>query len=429
MSALEYLTGFGNSHLTEAVEGAVPRGQNSPQRHPLGLYAEQHSGTAFTVPRHRNRRSWTYRIRPSAAHPAFRPMPATGWLSAPFDAATLSPNRLRFDPLPEPAQPQDFVDSLWTYGGNGDALAHSGVSLHGYVAAADMTDRYLVDADGELLLVPQQGRLRLHTEYGVLEAGPGEVALIPRGTRVRVTLPDGTARGYACENHGAMFELPERGPIGANGLADARHFRAPVAAYEDLERPVELVQRFGGRLWVTELDHSPLDVVGWHGDLAPYVYDTALFMVINTVSFDHADPSIFTVLTSPTDTPGLANADFVIFPPRWQVAEGTFRPPWYHRNVMSEFMGLVHGVYDAKAQGFLPGGASLHNSWSSHGADAETFAKASTEDLAPSRITDTLAFMVETRLPILPTGQALAGPALQQGYDEVWTGLPRRFTR
>ena len=230
-----------------------------------------------------------------------------------------------------------------------------------------------------------------------------------------------------CENHGAMLTLPERGPIGANGLADPRHFRAPVAAFEDDERPVELVQRFGGRCWTTTLDHSPLDVVGWHGTLAPYVYDTAQFMVLNTVSFDHADPSIFTVLTSPTETPGLANADVVIFPPRWAVAEHTFRPPWYHRNVMSEFMGLVTGVYDAKAEGFLPGGASLHNSWSSHGADAETFAKASTEELAPVRMTDTLAFMVETRLPIVPTAQALASPALQGDYDAVWADLPRHF--
>ena len=290
-----------------------------------------------------------------------------------------------------------------------------------------MPGRYFVDSDGELLIVPHRGRLRLATELGVLEAGPGEIALIPRGMRFRAEVPDGAAAGYICENYGAMFELPELGPIGANGLAQPGDFRAPVAAYEDIDAPVQVVQKFGGHLWASDYGHSPLDVAGWHGTLAPYVYDTAAFMTIGTVSFDHPDPSIFTVLTSPTDSPGLANADFVIFPPRWMVAEGTFRPPWYHRNVMSEFMGLVRGAYDAKASGFEPGGASLHTSWTSHGADRATFDAASSADLAPQKLDGTLAFMFETRLPIVPAAQALRTPALQDDYDAAWSGLQRHF--
>ncbi len=427
--ALSYLTGFHNELSSEAVRGAVPVGRNSPQRHPLGLYAELQSGTAFTVPRHRNRRTWTYRIRPSAAHRPYHRIPDGTWHSAPFVDAEPSPNRLRWDPVDLPTRPCDFVDGIWTYGGNGQVASHLGVGIHAYRANESMTDRYLVDADGELLVVPQAGRLRLHTELGILDAGPGEIALIPRGMRWRVELLDAVAAGYLCENYGASFELPELGPIGSNGLADPRDFRAPVAAFEDSESPVQVVQRFGGHLWATELDQSPLDVVGWHGTLAPYIYDTAHFMVLNTVSFDHADPSIFTVLTSPTDTPGLANADFVIFPPRWQVAEDTFRPPWYHRNVMSEFMGLVRGTYDAKAGGFAPGGASLHNSWNSHGADAETFETASNVELLPAKLDDTLAFMFETRLPIATTRQAMESRARQEDYDAVWAGLPRQFRR
>ena len=427
-TGLSYQRGFGNTFVSEAVPDAVPAGRNSPQRHPLGLYTELLSGTAFTVPRARNRRTWTYRIRPSAAHSPFRRIPDGGLRSGPFTDAEPEPNRLRWDPPGPPADGVDFIDGLWTFGGNGSPLQHAGVSIHAYNISASMQGRYLADADGELLIVPGHGRLRLHTELGVLEAAPREIALIPRGLRFRVESLDGTAGGYVCENHGAAFELPELGPIGSNGLASARDFRAPVAAFEQKNEPVQVVEKYGGHLWVSDYDHSPLDVVGWHGSLAPYVYDTRTFMAIGTVSFDHPDPSIFTVLTSPTDTPGLANADFVIFPPRWMVADDTFRPPWYHRNVMSEFMGLVTGSYDAKAEGFLPGGASLHTSWTSHGADRQTFRKASDEPLVPAKLDDTLAFMFETRLPIIVTRQALDSPRRQPDYDAVWSGLDAHFT-
>jgi homogentisate 1,2-dioxygenase len=426
---LNYLTGFGNHHVTEAVPGALPEGRNSPQRAPLGLYAEQISGTAFTQPRAVNRRSWLYRIRPSAAHPAWERISSKALRSTPFAEEGPNPNRLRWDPIPPAEQSTDFVDGLFTVGGNGDVLTHRGIAVHLYTANADMVDRCFVDADGELLVVPQVGGLLLHTELGRLDVSPGEIVVVPRGIRFRVTLTDGPARGYICENHGPAFALPERGPIGANGLANERDFLVPVAAYDDHEGAIEVVQKFGGSLWRATYDHSPLDVVGWHGNYAPYKYDLSRFMVMGTISFDHPDPSIFTVLTSPSEHPGLANADFVIFPPRWLVGEDTFRPPWFHRNVMSEFMGLIHGVYDAKAEGFLPGGASLHNSFSSHGPDAETFARASSAELKPQKVSDTLAFMFETRWPIVPTAQAMAAAWRQPDYDSVWVGLPRNFPR
>ena len=427
MPSLTYLRGFGNEHVSEAVAGALPAGRNSPQRAPLGLYAEQISGTAFTQPRAVNRRTWVYRILPSAVHPPLRRIGNGLLRSAPFREVEPDPNRLRWDPPALPPAGTDFVDGLRSVGGNGDALSHAGIGIHWYTASASMVDRYFVNADGELLIVPESGSLLLRTELGVLHVAPGEFAVIPRGIRFRAELPDGTARGYICENYGACFTLPERGPIGANGLANERDFLAPTAAYEDVRRTVQVVEKFGGNLWAADYDHSPLDVVGWHGDYTPYKYDLANFMVIGTISFDHPDPSIFTVLTSPTDSPGLANADFVVFAPRWLVGEDTFRPPWFHRNIMSEFMGLVRGVYDAKAEGFLPGGASLHNSFSSHGPDAETFQRASTAELVPQKVDDTLAFMFETRWPVVPTRYATDAPHRQPAYDEVWRGLVPRF--
>jgi homogentisate 1,2-dioxygenase len=425
--ALTYLSGFGNEHATEAVSGALPQGRNSPQRPPLGLYAEQLSGTPFTAPRHANRRSWLYRILPSAMHRPFRRIDNRLWRSAPFTETEVPPNRLRWDPLPMPPEPVDFIDGMVTMGGNGAANARIGVAIHIYRATASMTDRVFADNDGELLIVPQHGRLRLCTEFGIIDALPGEIAVIPRGIRFRVELPDGAARGYICENYGALFALPELGPIGANGLANPRDFLSPVAWFEDRQVETESVVKFAGNLWTTVLDHSPLDVVAWHGNYAPYKYDLARFMTLGTVSFDHPDPSIFTVLTAPTDTPGTANCDFVIFPPRWMVAEDTFRPPWFHRNLMSEFMGLIHGAYDAKAEGFVPGGASLHNSFAAHGPDRATFDRASNAELQPQKIADTLAFMFETRLVIRPTEFSLNSPALQRDYDACWSGFERQF--
>ncbi len=420
--ALKYQTGFRNHFATEAVAGALPIGQNSPQRVPFGLYAEQLSGAAFTAPRHENLRSWLYRLRPSAGHGPYQPYAQANLVST--FGGPVTPNRLRWSPLEIPAAPTDFVDGLTTLAGNADAATLNGIGVHVYLANTSMKNRVFYNADGELLLVPQQGVLTLVTEFGVLTAGPGHIAVIPRGVRFRVEV-DGPSRGYVCENYGAAFRLPELGPIGSNGLANPRDFETPVAAFEDIDAPTLVIQKFQGALWAAEWDHSPLDVVAWHGNLAPYRYDLARFNTINTVSFDHPDPSIFTVLTSPSDTPGTANCDFVIFPPRWMVAEHTFRPPWFHRNVMSEFMGLVHGAYDAKEGGFSPGGASLHNGMSDHGPDVASHHKATEAALAPHKIDATMAFMFESRWVIRPTKFALESSALQSDYDACWTGFPK----
>jgi homogentisate 1,2-dioxygenase len=423
-SGLRYLSGFGAHHESQALEGALPVGQNSPQKTPLGLYAEQLSGTAFTAPRAQNLRSWLYRLRPSAMHGAYRRIGEGRIRTAPCLEAECSPNRLRWGPEPLPAEPTHFLAGLSTVATCGDARLQHGAAVHLYCANRSMEERlFFYDADGELLIVPQEGTLRLVTEFGVLAAAPGEIAVLPRGVKFRVETDDDGVRGYVCENYGAPFRLPELGPIGANGLANARDFLAPAAAFEDREAPTEVIAKFGGHLWSAQVDHSPLDVVAWHGNYYPYKYDLARFNAINTVSFDHPDPSIFTVLTSSSETPGTANVDFVVFPPRWIVAEHTFRPPYFHRNVMSEFMGLIRGEYDAKEGGFVPGSASLHNSMSAHGPDRASYVKAIADDLKPRHLGNTLAFMFESRYVFEPTAFALASPGLDKDYDAVWDGF------
>jgi homogentisate 1,2-dioxygenase len=427
-----YQSGFGNEFATEALAGTLPEGRNSPQRVAHGLYAEQISGTAFTAPRHANRRSWLYRIRPAAMHGTFARYEgrASSTFHNDFDTGPVSPDQMRWSPLPMPGDdtPVDFVDGLFTMAGNGCAASQSGVGIHLYAANCDMQGRWFCDADGELLIVPQQGRLHIETELGVLDVEPQEIALIPRGVRFAVSLPDGAARGYVCENFGAFLRLPDLGPIGSNGLANPRDFLAPNAAFEDVEGDFELVAKFQGHLWRADIGHSPIDVVGWHGSHAPYKYDLRRFNTIGSISYDHPDPSIFLVLTSPSDTPGVGNLDLAIFPPRWLVAQDTFRPPWFHRNIASEFMGLIHGVYDAKAEGFAPGGASLHNCMTGHGPDAATFEKASAADLSkPDVIRDTMAFMFETRMVIRPTQQAIEAAHRQRDYQACWAGLQKHF--
>jgi homogentisate 1,2-dioxygenase len=424
---LKYNSGFGNEFATEAVKGALPVGQNSPQKAPLGLYAEQFSGTAFTVPRVHSKRTWTYRIRPSVLHKPFRQIENKLLKSSPFDEAVTTPNQLRWNPLPMPETETDFVDGLTTIAGNGDIFSQAGIAVHIFACNKNMTERFFYNADGEMLVVGEKNRVRFLTELGVLEIGSGEIAVLPRGLKFRVELPDGAARGYVCENYGAQFRLPDLGPIGANGLANPRDFETPVAWFEDREGSMELVAKFGGNLWTCEMDHSPLDVVGWHGNYAPYKYDLRRFNTIGSISFDHPDPSIFTVLTSPSGEAGVANCDFVIFPDRWLVAENTFRPPWYHRNVMSEYMGLCYGQYDAKEEGFVPGGGSLHNQMSAHGPDLDAFEKASNADLKPQKLEGTMAFMFESRYIIRPTRFAMETPALQPEYFEVWQKLKKNF--
>ncbi|MCI5061098.1 MAG: homogentisate 1,2-dioxygenase [Alphaproteobacteria bacterium] len=426
-----YMSGFGNEFASEALEGALPQGQNSPQKPAYGLYAEQVTGSAFTAPRSTNKRSWLYRIRPSVVHPPFEPAKKTSVRSTPFNEVPPTPNQLRWDPVKIPSKPTDFIDGLLTIAGNGDSYSWSGLGIHLYAANKSMNDtkRYFYNADGELLIVPQQGALKVRTEMGIIDAVPKEIIVIPRGIKFAIDLPDGQARGYICENYGQPFVIPDLGPIGANGLANPRDFLTPVAAYEDEDKGCELVAKFAGKLWRTALNHSPLNVVAWHGNYAPYKYNLEHFNTINTVSFDHPDPSIFTVLTSPSSPAGTANIDFVIFPPRWMVAKDTFRPPYFHRNLMSEFMGMIDGVYDGKESGgFSPGGCSLHNCMSGHGPDAGTFDKASNMELKPHYMDGGIAFMFESRYIMCPTKAAMESKHLQKGYGEAtWGDLPKLF--
>lgn len=423
--SLKYLSGFRNHFSTEALPNALPIGQNSPQRCPYDLYAEQISGTAFTAPRVHNLRTWLYRIRPSVAQSAFKPLSLH---TGDSNHAPSNPTPMRWSALPALTKSCDFIEGLFQLCNNAQIRTNAGITIYQYAFNRDMHDRFFYNADAEMLLIPQQGTLAVHTEMGVMHVAPLHIAVIPRGVKYQIRGLDADEwRGYACENHGAPFELPNLGPIGANGLANPRDFKTPVAAYEERTGAFELIAKFDGAYWSAQIDHSPLNVVAWHGNYAPYCYDLADFNVINTVSFDHCDPSIFTVLTSPSAVAGTANCDFVIFPPRWMVAEDTFRPPWFHRNIMSEFMGLIEGVYDSKAEGFVPGGASLHNCMSPHGPDAATFAKASTMELKPEYQGKTMAFMLESQWILHPSAPALSAPHFQANYMNVWQGLNAHF--
>lgn len=423
-----YMSGFGNGFETEALPGALPIGRNSPQRCPYGLYAEQLSGSPFTAPRSRNERSWLYRIRPTVAHFGdFHKADIGLWRSAPCQEIDVPIAPMRWGPVAIPDEPLSFVEGVRTITTAGDANTQTGMSAHVYLVTRSMRDEYFYNADGELLLVPQLGELRVWTEFGIIDIAPGDIAVIPRGVKIRVELRAGPARGYLCENYGGAFTLPDRGPIGANCLANPRDFLTPVAAYEDVDVPSQLFVKFGGALWASSIDHSPLDVVAWHGNFAPYKYDLRRYSPVGPVLYDHADPSIFTVLTSPSDTPGTANVDFVIFPDRWLVAEQTFRPPWYHMNVMSEFMGLVYGQYEAKPQGFVPGGFSLHNSMLPHGPDEEAFEVASQGALTPRKLEGTMAFMFETRFRQHVTAYAAQADGRQLAYGAYGRQLHKHF--
>jgi homogentisate 1,2-dioxygenase len=424
-----YQPGFGNEFASEAVPGALPRQQNAPQKPPLGLYVEELNGTSFTAPRGVSRSTWTYRIRPSVTHKPFVEIPARLVRSGPFNEAPATPNQLRWAPMPIPSEPTDFVDGIVTLGGNGDPAWQQGAAIHVYAANTSMTDRFFYDADGELLIVPQAGTLRVHTELGILDVAPSEVALIPRGVKFRVELVDGSARGYICENYGFPFRLPDLGPIGTFGLANARDFLAPSASFEDREGDFRVVAKYGGRLWEAAIDHSPLDIVAWRGNYVPFKYDLNRFQCINTVTFDHPDPSIYCVLASPSATEGTANVEFGCFPPRWSVAEHTFRPPPYHRNVASEFVGLIYGQYIGKSEGFAPGSASLHNCMSGHGPDAATYERGTSANLGPAYLDDTMTFIFETQLPIRPTRFALETELLERDYYTHWQGLKKNFAK
>jgi homogentisate 1,2-dioxygenase len=425
-----YMPGFGNDFETEALPGALPHGQNSPQRPAYGLYAEQLSGSPFTAPRGINERSWLYRMRPSVRHNGrFSKTSLPFWKTAPcLDDHDLPIGQLRWGPPPMPNEGTNFISGIRTMTTAGDVNTQTGMAASVYLVNQSMKDEYFYNADGEMLVVPQSGGIRFFTELGRIEVQPGEICVIPRGMKFKAELIDGPARGYLCENYGAKFTLPDRGPIGANCLANPRDFKTPQAAFEDKETPSTLTVKWCGKFYETKIGHSPLDVVAWHGNYAPYKYDLRTFSPVGAILFDHPDPSIFTVVTAPSGEEGTANVDFVIFPERWSVAEHSFRPPWYHMNIMSEFMGLIYGQYDAKPDGFVPGGISLHNCMLPHGPDATAFERASTVELKPQKLTNTLAFMFETRYPQHLTSYAASVETLQNDYIECWSALDKKFT-
>ncbi len=424
-----YMPGFGNDFETEALPGALPQGMNSPQKCAYGLYAEQLSGTAFTAPRGQNERTWCYRIRPSVKHVGrFAPTPVPYWRSAPdIDPGRVSLGQYRWDPLPMGDAPLTWITGMRTMTTAGDVNTQVGMASHIYLVTESMQDEYFTSADSELLVVPQEGRLRFVTELGVIDIAPREIAILPRGLVYRVELVEGPARGFVCENYGQKFDLPYRGPIGANCLANPRDFKTPVAWFEDRDAPSRVVMKWCGQFHATEIDHSPLDVVAWHGNYAPCKYDLSTFSPVGAILFDHPDPSIFTVLTAPSGTPGTANIDFVLFRERWMVAEDTFRPPWYHKNIMSELMGNIHGAYDAKPEGFVPGGMSLHNMMLPHGPDETAFEAASNADLKPEKLDNTMSFMFETRFPQHLTHFAAHEAPMQSDYIDCWAGLEKKF--
>lgn len=421
-----YMGGFGNQFATEALTGALPQGRNSPQRPAYGLYPEQLSGSSFTAPRESNLRSWMYRLLPSVRHGAYRPWDAPPALGSPVHWP-VSPQQARWDAPPMPQAPCHWLASLKRMALNGSAASREGASLYVFACNAAMQDRFFQSADGEWLIIPQEGALALETEFGLLEIAPGFIAVIPRGIRFQINPIAAQSRGYACENWGLPLRLPELGPIGSNGLANPRDFEYPTAAFVDLPGNFQLITKLLDAYWICDLPAHPCNVVARHGNYAPYRYDLRRFNTINTVSFDHPDPSIFTVLTSPSNQTGTANLDFVIFPDRWMVAEDSFRPPWFHRNVMSEFMGLIEGRYDAKGEGFSPGCSSLHNCMTAHGPDAQTVALASEAELLPHKQTGTLAFMLESSRVFQPSDFALHGGLLQPDYLACWQNLQSRF--
>ena len=422
-----YMPGFGNDFETEALPGALPQGMNSPQRCEYGLYGEQLSGTAFTDVR--PERTWCYRIRPSVKHShRYEKIDLPYWVSAPHVVPdVISLGQYRWNPVPHSDQDLTWLTGMRTMTTAGDVNTQIGMATHIYLATESMVDSYFFSADSEMLVIPQEGHIRFWTELGIIDLEPKEIAIIPRGLLYRVEVLDGPARGFVCENYGQKFELPRRGPIGANCMANPRDFKTSVAAFEDREVHSFVTAKWCGQFHKTKIEQSPLDVVAWHGNYAPYKYDLRTYCPVGAVLFDHPDPSIFTVLTAPSGQPGTANIDFVLFRERWMVAEDTFRPPWYHKNIMSELMGNIYGQYDAKPEGFVPGGVSLHNMMLPHGPDKNAFDGASNAKLGAEKLDNTMSFMIETRFPQHLTEFASKEAPLQDDYVECWTSLEKKF--
>ena len=428
----EYQNGFGNVLESETIPGTLPQGRNNPKT--ISLYTEQLSGSAFTQPRNLNLHTWLYRTQPSVVHNAQNPFQYGDFFGGGEDPTqgVLDPNAMRWSPFlsdDDASSSHTFATGMHLLGSSGDPTTKSGLAIYVYLCRQDMKDSYMYNSDGDFLIVPQEGTLDVSTELGRLSVKPREIAVIPRGIVFSV---NGNGRGYVLEIYKGHFVLPELGPIGSNGLANARDVQYPVAWTEapfSKGTPATLYNKFGSRLWHKSITTTPFNVVAWHGNYLPFKYDLKNFCAVNSVTYDHLDPSIYTVLTCAGDEPGTALCDFVIFPPRWMSTDSnTFRPPWFHRNTMTEFMGLIQGGYDAK-KGFEAGGASLHSCMTPHGPDAVTYDKAVADPCdKPTYFSGGLAFMFETSHMLRLSKYALDHACRDVDYSKCWEQLPDRFS-
>ncbi|KAF8579366.1 homogentisate 1,2-dioxygenase [Ramaria rubella] len=427
-----YQTGFGNRFASDAIPGTLPLGQNNPQRCKYGLYAEQVTGTAFVAPRCENQNAWLYRIRPAVAHDGFTALARNPDLESNFLPAnpriSLSASQLSWQPIGIPSVETDFIDGLKTVAGCGDSSLREGLAVHLYAANVSMGKKAFVNTDGDFLIVPSQGRLDIQTEFGKLMVRPGEIVVIQRGIRFKVSLPNGPSHGYIQEVFGAHYELPELGPLGANGLANARDFEYPVASFDIDQTPWDIVYKVSGSLHLCKQRHTPFDVVAWHGNYVPYKYALEKLITVGSLTRDHIDPSIFCVLTARSKTAGTPLADFLAYGPRWDVAYNTFRPSYYHRNAASELLGLIYGAYPGRA-GFQPGGLNFTPPFSPHGPTSGPFKAASEAELKPQWISvGSLAFMFESSMTLALTEYAIKRANTMRPVDpKTWEGLKPLF--
>ncbi|KAK0434287.1 homogentisate 1,2-dioxygenase [Armillaria borealis] len=405
----KYQVGFGNRFASEAIPGILPQGQNHPQKNKYGLYMEGMTGSPFVAPRPQNLHAFMYRIRPSLDHKKFVRLPDSPDMESNFlptnPKVHISPTQLNWAPPPFPSSKDevDFIAGLKTIGGNGEPTAREGLALHIYLANADMKNKAFCDSDGDMLVVPQQGRLDVQTEFGRMMVRPGELMVIQKGMKFKVSLPDGPSRGYVQEIFGSHFELPDLGPIGGHGMANPRDFEVPLASFEIDETSWE--GKIGGQLFSAAQDHIPFDVVAWQGNYVPYKYAMEKFIFVGSVSKDHLDPSVFTVLTAKSKATGIPLVEILTVSERWNVASDTFRPPYYHRNNATEILCFISGERGGR---YVPGGIVLQTVFCPHGPPPEVHKAAIVAELKPERISKgSMAIAIETPMILSMTDYAM----------------------
>ncbi|KAH9874017.1 hypothetical protein IAQ61_004645 [Plenodomus lingam] len=437
-----YQAGWGNRHQSEVIPGTLPVAQNNPQEVRFGLYTEGITYSAFAAPRAHNYSTYMYRCRPAAAHNGYVPFESKSniqncFLSLNPKVATL-PEQAEWRPFPLPKEEEkiDFANGLHTLAGSGDPNIREGLALYVYMINSSMERRAFCNADGDFLICAQLGTLDIVTEMGKIFLQPGEICVIQRGIRFCMNLAPDTkvARGYITEVWGSMWELPDLGPLGGHGLANPRDFLYPVAAIDDnLHVDWQIVNKINGELVAIQQDHSPFDLVAWHGNVVPYKYDLTKFSSQNSTSIDHTDPSIFTVLTAKSRDPLTPLADFLWFGPRWDVATNTFRLPYFHRNSASEFLACLYGQGLGRSDDFQPGGGSFEGGHTPHGGFHEGYQHGMRiHESQPEKIlTEQLTIMIESSRLFLWTEWARKGCGVidEHGTNyKVWEALPDRFS-